>query len=305
MIQLEFTAMASPCSIRVDGVPESELDLARAAVKRAHAEVLRIEHKYSRYRADSVVGQINARAGGEPTVCDEETAGLLDFAGGLFVRSGGRFDITSGVLSKAWDFRQARLPEPAVLESLLARVGWSRVQWDGLSIRLPQAGMEIDLGGFGKEYAADRAAQVLSDAGLLHALIDLGGDVRALGPRADGKPWQVGIRHPRKNGAILARFALDQGGLATSGDYERYFEHEGHRYCHILDARSGWPVAYWQSVSVVAPSCLAAGAMATLCMLWQAEGEALIRESGLPCLAVGPRGERLQIPEPQSRGRSG
>jgi thiamine biosynthesis lipoprotein len=248
-------------------------------------EVLRIERKFSRYRPDSVVGRINASAGREPVAVDEETAALLDYAHICHEQSGGLFDITSGVLRKAWDFKQHRVPSERELAALRAFVGWLRVVWQRPAVALPQ-GMEIDFGGFGKEYAADRSAAILRQAGVLHAHVNLGGDVRVLGPRADGSPWRIGVRHPRQEGAILASLPLAEGALATSGDYERFFEAAGKRYCHILDPRTGWPVEGLQSVSVVAPLCVVAGTWATIGMLEGDTAESRLSRSGLPHLVV-------------------
>jgi len=155
---------------------------------------------------------------------------------------------------------------------------------------LPQAGMEVDFGGFGKEYAADRAAALLRSAGVSGGYVNLGGDISVLGPRGDGSGWRLGIRHPRRDCALVDTLELGAGALATSGDYERYFEAGGVRYCHVLDPRSGWPVRYWQSVSVVAPTCAAAGAACTVAMLLGEHGLAFIREQSLPLLAIDASG---------------
>lgn len=268
-LRFDFTAMASPCSLQIDG--RDERAITRAAAE-AMAEVKRIEHKYSRYRESSVVSRINRAAGQDWVEVDTETQGLLDFAAGLWTQSDGLFDVTSGVLRHAWDFKAGRLPEPERLQALLACVGWPRVNRRGNQVRL-QEGMELDLGGFGKEYAADRAALVLHQHGLRHALVNLGGDLNALGPRglpelAD-QPWWIDIQHPRPDAgeAVLMRVPLRQGGLATSGDYERYFVHQGQRYCHVLNPRTGWPVSHWQSVSVRAANTTTAGALTTVAML--------------------------------------
>ena len=272
MIELgfEFQAMASNCEVRIAGSDESTL---RIAAQSAIGEVLRIEGKYSRYRPESIVSSINARAGsGQAVDVDAETAGLIDFAAQLHAQSGGLFDITSGVLRRAWDFRAGRLPEPAALAALLPLIGWSQVEWPQAStarrcIRLPRSGMELDFGGFGKEYAADRAMAALAAAGQRHGFVNLGGDIRLLGPRADGSAWRFGIQHPRDDAATIASVEMVEGALASSGDYERFFEQDGRRYCHILDPHTGWPVCTWSSVSVTAPACAAAGALATIAML--------------------------------------
>lgn len=284
-----FAAMASQCEIR-----EIRLADASHGDEPAIAEVRRIEHKYSRYRPDSVVSRINAAAGsGRAVVVDEETAGLLDFAAQLHALSDGLFDITSGVLRRAWNFQSQRLPSTDELKALLPLVGWQHVEWDRAArrIALKQAGMELDFGGFGKEYAADRAAAVLLAAGARHGYVNLGGDLRLLGPRPDGSAWSLGIQHPRQASATIAGVPLLSGALATSGDYERYMDVQGRRYCHILDPRSGWPVQHWQSISVTAPLCTAAGALSTIAMLKQATALDFLRAQGADYLAVDAAGE--------------
>ena len=283
----EFRAMGSACSITLAGPARAHGEAVAAAAD----EVRRIEHKYSRYRADSIVSRINAAAGSSHAVeVDDETADLIDFALQAHAASGGLFDITTGVLRQAWDFHRAQLPEPAVLAALLARIGWQHVHWRRPALQLLRPGMELDFGGFGKEYAADRAATLLAAAGVGTALVNLGGDMRVLGPRPDGRPWQLGIAHPRQPGAVLARIALDQGALATSGDYERFFDLGGRRYCHVLDPRSGWPVQTWQSVSVLAPACVAAGTLSTIAMLLQADALEFLQGQGVDFLAVDMQG---------------
>jgi thiamine biosynthesis lipoprotein len=269
-------------------------DEARAthAAEAAIADVARIEAKYSRYRDDSVTSQINRAAGGEAVGIDAETSSLLSYADQCHRLSNGLFDLTSGVLRRAWDFRRVppRIPDAAALAAATALIGWDRVEWDQRSVRLPTAGMEIDFGGIGKEYAADRAATVCLEHGVAHGLVNLGGDVRAVGPQPDGAPWRVGIRHPRRDGAAIATVLLESGAVATSGDYERFFEVAGRRYCHILDPRTGRSVSHWQSVSVVAPLCVVAGSCATIAMLMERDGEAFLRAQGFRYVAVGADG---------------
>ena len=291
-LRFDFRAMASPCSIQMDGQDEHTM---RQAATEAIGEVQRIEHKYSRYREDSIVSRINqsSTTGGQVAV-DGETTELLGFAHALWLMSDGLFDITSGVLRQAWDFRAARLPEPAKLQSTLEKVGWNKVERSGSTVRLTQPGMELDFGGFGKEYAADRAAAVLHRHGIAHALVNLGGDLHALGARAlpelQDTAWQIEIQHPRPDTAIgkssLAVLALQQGGLATSGDYERFFIQDGKRYCHVLNPHTGWPVTHWQSVSVLATNTTTAGALTTIAMLKGADAVDWLSAQGVRYLAV-------------------
>jgi thiamine biosynthesis lipoprotein len=150
--------------------------------------------------------------------------------------------------------------------------------------------MEIDFGGIGKEYAADRMATICHEGGAVHALANLGGDIRVAGPQRDGAPWRVGISHPRLANEVLATVELASGALATSGDYERSFEIDGRRYCHIIDARSGSPATHWQSVSAMAPLCVVAGSCATIAMLLEADAEAFLSREGLDYIAVDATG---------------
>lgn len=288
-LEAVFQAMACRCELQLEGATPAAL---QAAADAAVAEVRRIEATYSRYRADSVVSRINAAAGsGRWLTVDAETASLLDFAGRLHADSGGRFDISSGVLRRAWDFSAAHVPSDAELQALLPLVGWPRVERGPQGVRLPLAGMELDFGGFGKEYAADRAAGVLMQQGVRHGFVNLGGDLRVVGPRADGRPWCIGIQHPRQADAVVASVDIAHGALATSGDYERFFvDADGLRHCHILDARSGRSVRHWQSVSVAAPLCVAAGALATIAMLMADDALDFLRAQGVAALAVDADG---------------
>jgi thiamine biosynthesis lipoprotein len=283
-----FDAMASRCEVRLAAADGAA---AQVLAQRAIAEVKRIERKYSRYRPDSIVGRINAGAGAAWTALDAETESLLDYAAAMHAASGGLFDITSGVLRRAWDFRKPVLPQPSALAELLGLVGWQKVQRGRRRIRLPLAGMEIDFGGFGKEYAADRAAALLSEGGALHGYVNLGGDMRFIGPRPDGQPWQIGVQDPRHEDALSAGIPVILGALATSGDYERFIDIGGRRYCHVLDPRSGMPVSHWRSVSVLAPVAIAAGSCATIAMLMQADGLDFLEKSGMAYLAIDEQGQ--------------
>lgn len=292
---IQFAAMGSDCEVHIAGhVSETH---ARGAADAAIEEVRRIEAKYSRYRADSVVAAINAAAGQNQAVAvDEETADLLAYADRMYQLSDGLFDITSGVLSRAWDFRAAKVPPAAALYSLRQCVGWSLARFERLPrgghFELTRKGMEIDFGGFGKEYAADRAAVLLQQRGIRHGFVNLGGDIRLIGPRPDQEPWRIAIRHPREEDRPLATIALADGALATSGDYERYFvDANGERYCHVLNPRTGWPVREWRSISVVAPLCLAAGSICTIAMLKGLDALDFLEREAMDYLAVDAQGE--------------
>jgi thiamine biosynthesis lipoprotein len=286
-----FSAMASHCEVRIAAPDDAT---ARRWSDRAIDEVRRIETKYSRYRDDSVTTAINRAAGATAVEVDSETRALLDFGAELHRQSGGAFDLTSGVLRRAWDFKAARVPTADEIAAILPLVGWQHVEWDGTHLRLPKSGMEIDFGGIGKEYAADRAATCLLDAGAVHGLVNLGGDVRIVGPQPDGAAWSVGVQDPRgEPGEAIASMPLGSGAMTTSGDYERYFERDGRRYCHLLDPQTGWPVSHWRSMSVVAPLAVLAGACATVAMLKPVEqGIAFLRGQRLRYLGIDADGRQ-------------
>jgi thiamine biosynthesis lipoprotein len=270
---------------------DDEAHAGRAA-DAAIADVARIEAKYSRYRDTSVVAAINRAAGDAAVAIDAETAALMRYADACHTASRGRFDITSGVLRRAWDFKRtpARVPSPSEVDALRTLVDWPSVAWDERTVRLPRAGMEIDLGGIGKEYAADRVATIAIDAGIAHGYVNLAGDVRVWGGRPDGAPWRVGIRHPRADDASIGGIEIADGAVATSGDYERFIVVDGVRYCHILDATTGWPVTHWQSMSVAAPLCVVAGSGATVGMLLGADAPAWLDAQGVEWLGIDAAG---------------
>lgn len=274
-----FVAMASPCEVLIDHAPAP---LAQQVLDTVAAEAWRIERKYSRYRGDSTVQQINTSAGA-PIAVDEECANLLDFAATLTRLSDGAFDITSGVLRKAWTFDGSdRVPSQEQIDALLASVGWHKVEWRRPVLKL-LAGMQIDLGGIGKEYAVDAAAnRVEAIAPGLSCLINFGGDVAVRNTRQDGQSWRVGIESCNRAGTPARVVQLARGALATSGDSRRFVFRGGHRYSHILDARTGWPVRKApHSITVAADTCTQAGTLTTLAMLQGENAEPLLQASGM------------------------
>lgn len=293
LFHFSFRAMACDNEIQLFAAHEAK---ARHAADAAIAEIKRIELKYSRYDENSVVSRINRSAGLAGVDIDDETSGLLDYADVCFRQSDGLFDITSGVLRRAWNFAGPRPPAPEQIVALLPLIGWRKIKRERHRVLLPLVGMELDFGGFGKEYAVDCAARVFQEHGIHAALVNLGGDLCALGPQPSGQAWGVGICHPRpaSTGELLATLPLYSGAIASSGDYERFFEFEGRRYCHILDPRNGMPVAGMQAVTVHAPSCVVAGSATTIAMLkGEADGLAWLDALGLPYLCVRANGAIL------------
>jgi thiamine biosynthesis lipoprotein len=274
-----FVAMANPCEVLVDVDDPREAD-ALVAVARAEAD--RIEAKFSRYRPDSVIGRIHA-AGGAPCEVDEETAQLLDYASELHALSEGRFDITSGVLRRAWTFDGGRaVPREDQIAALLPLVGWDKVEWRDRVLTLPR-GMEIDLGGIGKEYAVDRAAACVAERSSAAVLVNFGGDLVASGPRRGGELWKVGVDdQDNPGGAPLLALEIGRGALATSGNARRFVLHEGRRLGHILDPRTGWPVeGAPRSVTVLGSTCIEAGTLATLASLRGANAREFLEAEGV------------------------
>lgn len=277
----KFSAMACPCEVLIENTTEGA---ARTIVEAVARSAWDIEQKFSRYRDDNVVHHINT-SNGRRVAVDEETARLLDFASILTALSEGRFDITSGVLRRAWTFDGGdRVPSPEQIEALLSNVGWHRVAWNRAALELQlQPGMQIDFGGIGKEYAVDNAARLArSLAPGLSCLVNFGGDVAVLNQRKDRQPWLVGIESAARPGTAKHIVHLHHGALATSGDARRYVLCNGQRYSHILDARTGWPVRDApRSITVAAGTCTQAGTLTTLAMLQGSGAEEMLRASGM------------------------
>jgi thiamine biosynthesis lipoprotein len=292
-----FNAMASPCQVLL-ALPRDQAGLANTLARLAAEEVWRIETRYSRYRQDNVFTRLHDRPD-EPQRVDPETARLLNFADQAWQLSGGQFDLTSGLLRKAWTFdRSDRIPDPRLVESLLPFIGWQRLNWvsdqadakgqvGGGWLTLPK-GLELDFGGIGKEYAADRALGIClmaiptqwRQSGIL---INLGGDLACNGPRGGGEPWRVGIEPTDSDTSGALTLQLTRGGLATSGDASRYLMRDGKRYSHLLNPLTGWPVeSAPRSVTVAAPSCIQSGLVASLAMLKGTMARAFLIETGLP-----------------------
>ena len=159
-------------------------------------------------------------------------------------------------------------------------------------ICLPLKGMELDFGGYVKEYAADVAANFCRHAGITGGLVNLGGDICIVGPHPDGSPWKVGVRHPRNPNIPMSFVLLSKGGLASSGDYERFMVVDGVRYAHIINPQSGWPVNSLASASVYAEQCVVAGASSTIAMLKGEQlGSAWLEELGLPYICMNQNEE--------------
>jgi len=273
-----FKAMASPCEVIIETDDHNE---AEQIAKVVAAEAWRIEQKFSRYRDDNITYKINT-SNGEAIEVDDETARLLDFSDQLFQMSDGMFDVTSGVLRKAWRFDQSdNIPDQHQIEELLPIIGWDKVSWNNPDLKLV-SGMEIDLGGIGKEYAVDRCAQLVREISRASVLINLGGDIAISDARVDGARWTIG-RLSSDPSAPIGVIKLKQGALATSGDEHRYLEKNGKRYCHVLNPKTGWPVEDPpHTISVTAPTCIEAGMLSTLALLQGSKAEEFLKAQEVP-----------------------
>ena len=276
-----FHCMASPCEILIDGTDES---LARKLVAEACVEAFRIEQKYSRYRDDNIISLIN-NANGKPIAIDMETYQLLQFADTCFKISDGLFDITSGVLRKCWKFDGSdSVPNKSEVDTLKKLIGWHLISLQEQSITMP-AGFEIDLGGIGKEYAVDNVANLCKKlAPNTSVLVNFGGDIQVTRPRSDSAYWQVGIESPDKENTSgtprsQSILRIANGGLATSGDANRYLLKNGVRYSHILNPKTGFPIKGGpRSITVAADYCTQSGLLATLALLQGTSAEDFLKQ---------------------------
>jgi FAD:protein FMN transferase len=243
---------------------------AQAGVRAASAtldEVARFEQQLTVFRSDSEVSAINQHAATEALPVEPALFALLSSCQQLARATAGAFDITAGPLSRCWGFlrRQGRIPTPEEIEQARLCVGSEKLllEAETKTIRFARPGVEINLGSIGKGYALDRVAEQMRGE-MRTALLSAGSSsMRALGRGERGQGWTVGIRHPRKLNQRLAVLRLRDVALATSGSEEQFFEHEGQRYGHIIDPRTGWPADGVAGVTVVASSAAVADALAT------------------------------------------
>ena len=236
------------------------------ALDRAFAKIRRLDGTLSTYKPDSEISALNRDAGGRGVFLSAETRELLGRALAPARTSEGAFDPTVGSLMRAWGFRTLdyRMPDEATLEAARARVGFRYLHLEASGRdRIDKPGVEVDLGAIGKGFAVDRALAILREAGATAGRVDAGGNQGVFGPPRFGAVWQFGIRHPRREGSLLGVLALASGSISTSGDAERGFWHDGVRYGHVVDPRTGQPVRGCLSVTVTGPSAEVADALST------------------------------------------
>ena len=283
-----FKAMGGPCTLSFYA---SSPKLAEKVKALAEKEALRFEFKYSRYREDSLIAKINR---GEQVLLDHETLQLINYADAAYQASEGLFDITSGIYRTIWDFKKNDVPSSKQIAEVASRVGWEKVLRVNDTLQLLE-GMELDLGGIVKEYAADAIRTLMEKQGITRGVIELAGDIVVQGPHPDGSPWQIGIRHP-DTGIAAATLAMKKGALASSGDYERFFVKDGTRYCHIINPKTGYPCDGVASVTVIAPLCVMAGTLSTVAMLNNQSGaKAFLDQTDLDYLLFYRNGDKAEL----------
>lgn len=260
-------------------------------------QIDKLEQQLSRTVEGSDIWNIN-HAGGQPVTVSEETAALIRTSLDFAEKTNGALDITIAPASSLWDFHTETpaLPDAAALEEAVSHVGWETVECEGNTVRLTDPQAALDLGAVAKGYIADRLADSLREAGVASALIDLGGNIYALGDR-DGRPWRIGVRDPDGGEALAATAQVQDGSVVTSGIYERGFDLDGRRYHHILDPQTGWPVDNGlASVTIVCESSFMADALSTSCfVLGEEKGLALVETlDGVEVLFIRRDGTQIR-----------
>jgi len=311
-------ALASPALVeRVAPTMGSQLSLTvwtadRAAAEHAFdrivAEFERLDRMFSVWFESSDVSRINAAAGDHAVPIAPETLEVLQAAQRISEWTHGKFDVTFGALSGLWRFdhdQDNKIPDPAAIARQLPLVGYEGLQIDpsARTAFLVKPGARVHLGGVGKGYAVDRAAAIFRSSGLHDFMIQSGGDLYVAGMRGN-RPWRVAIRDPRGPAdRIIASLDLTEGTFSTSGDYERFFMHEGKRYHHLLDPDRGEPARGTRSVTIVAPSAMLADGLSTgVFILGPAEGLALVeRLPGVDAVIVTAENRVLVSSELQGR----
>ncbi|MBL8437203.1 MAG: FAD:protein FMN transferase [Zoogloeaceae bacterium] len=252
VFQQESYVFGTRVEVAVFGDSESQ---ARAALGAVLREFDRLHRAYHAWEPSELTALNQALAAGRPATVSPELAAILRDAQALAAAGDGLFDPALGRLVALWGFHTdtfvPRLPEPQALAALIqAKPSMADLTLDGNTVSSRNPAVEIDLGGYAKGYALDRAVAILREQGVGNALVNIGGNVMALGSKG-GQPWRVGIQHPRAPQALAALPLYDGEAIGTSGDYQRYFELDGVRYAHLIDPRNGRPATGTEAVTVL------------------------------------------------------
>ncbi|MFA5404189.1 MAG: FAD:protein FMN transferase [Ignavibacteria bacterium] len=242
-------------------VVHTSIDSGKKAMYYALREVKRIENVMSNYRDSSEISYVNKNAFLKPVKVSSELFGIIERSISYSKRFDGYFDITVGPLTNYWGFNSDHPiqtePDKNKIKECLEFVDYKyiKLNYEDSTISFTKNGVGIDLGGIAKGYALDRAVEVLRKRGVNDFLINGGGDIYASGRKADGKKWVVGIKDPRNNEALLEVFEVENTGVLTSGDYERFEIINGKRYHHIFNSKTGFPSETSQSATVILNNC--------------------------------------------------
>ena len=292
-LELRGRAMGTAYSIKVVASADGSNPAPERLRERIAMRLDDLEDRFSNYRPDSEVSRFNAYQG---QAWFDVSPVFLDVVGQAMTvseRTGGAFDVTVGPLVELWGFgaggEAGQIPPQEALDRLLAATGFGRVQLRETppAVRRTQPGVQLDFSAIAKGYAVDAVCALLQETGVSSYVVEIGGEVRAQGRRADGRDWSVGIEQPDATGAAEI-VPLQDAAIATSGDYRIYFEHEGRRYSHVLDPRTGWPVSHaGAAVSVLSSTAAEADALATaLLVLGPEAGPELAEREGIAARLV-------------------
>jgi thiamine biosynthesis lipoprotein len=285
--------------VEITLVGEDE-EATRKAALQAFQEIKRIETLMSPWIDSSDVTRMNRSAGKEGVKVSPETLKVIRKANEISKLSEGGFDITVGPLTELW--RKAREKKiPPLIEEVkgrLALVNFKNIRIDQKEkVFLKTKGMAVDLGGIAKGYAVDKAFDLLKSLGYKDLIVNAGGDLK-VGGLKNNQPWSIGIQHPRESQKILARLSVSDTAVATSGDYEKFFIHQGKRYHHIFNPKDGFPTEGCQSVTILCKEGIMADALATaVFVLGPEKGYGLCQKfEGVDCLIVDKEGKVIFSP---------
>lgn len=282
--------------VTITVVSDSE-NHAEKAIDRAFLEIEKIEKMSSFFLPGSEIFSINKYAGISAVKVSPDVLELLTEALYVSEKTGGAFDMTIGPVIKLYDFSKKIKPEESVIKQSLQLVDYRNliIDRDRSTVFLRKKGMLIDPGGIAKGFAADKAVETLKKSGIMAGLVSVAGDIKAFGLKPDGRPWKIGIRHPRaedKEDDIMATIELSDMAISTSGDYERFFILDGKRYHHILSPKTGLSAPECQSVSVITKDGVFTDAFATgVFVLGPAEGIKLLEKIGFEGIIVDSQGK--------------
>ena len=269
-----------------------EATAASQCSEKIFTEMRRIEARMSSYKSDSELSFINDNATTNAVTISDEMLHLINRSIHFSEISKGAFDITYASIGYAYDYRKRLQPSDESISEKLPAIDYHHIMISGNKIRFGNDAVRINLGGIAKGYAIDRAADIIGQCGITQAMVSAGGDSRIIGDRK-GRPWVIGIKHPRDPEAIAIRLLLSESAISTSGDYERFFIENGNRVHHIINPATGRSATSSWSATVVGPDALTTDALSTtLFILGAVEGLALIETlEGIDAIIIDSDGK--------------